>query len=73
MTQPTFFKRPQPTTLADLATLTGAQLADASLAERVVTGTASLDRAGPMHLAFCEQKKYADQLARTPCGRLSGE
>lgn len=68
MTQPTFFKRPQPTTLADLATLTGAQLADGSLGGRVVAGTASLDRAGPIHLTFCEQKKYAGQLARTHAG-----
>ena len=68
MTQPTFFKGPQPTTLADLATLTGAQLVDGSLGGRVVTGTAALDRAGPIHLAFCEHKKYADQLARTHAG-----
>lgn len=68
MTQPTFFKSPQPTTLADLATLTGAQLADASVGGRMLTGTAALDRAGPIHLTFCEQKKYTDQLARTHAG-----
>jgi UDP-3-O-[3-hydroxymyristoyl] glucosamine N-acyltransferase len=55
-------------TLADLAVLTGAQLADASHAERIVVGTASLDRAGPIHLAFCEHRKYADQLAQTHAG-----
>lgn len=68
MTQPTFFKRPPPMTLADLAVLTGAQLANASHAERVVVGTASLNSAGPVHLAFCEHRKYADQLAQTHAG-----
>src|SRR5262249_4569390 len=62
------FKRPQPTTLAELATLTGAQLANASHGGRVVTGTAALDRAGPIHLSFCEQKKYTDQLSKTHAG-----
>ncbi|MGL5165344.1 MAG: UDP-3-O-(3-hydroxymyristoyl)glucosamine N-acyltransferase [Afipia sp.] len=68
MAQPTFFKQPSPVTLADLATLTGAQLADASCADRLVAGTASLDRAGPGHLTFCENKKYAAQLEQTHAG-----
>lgn len=68
MAQPTFFKRPPPMTLADLAALTGAQLADASCADRVVTGAAALDRAGPTHLTFCENRKYAAQLALTHAG-----
>jgi len=68
MTQPTFFKRPSPVTLADLAALTGAELADASSADRLMTGVASLDRAGPRHLTFCEAKKYAAQLEQTYAG-----
>ncbi|CAN5175818.1 UDP-3-O-(3-hydroxymyristoyl)glucosamine N-acyltransferase [soil metagenome] len=68
MVQPTFFKRPSPVTLADLAALTGAQLADASCADRVISGTAALDRAGPRHLAFCDNKKYAAQLEQSHAG-----
>lgn len=68
MTQRTFFKRPSPVTLADLAALTGAQLADQSRADKVIAGAASLDRAGPGHLTFCENKKYAAQLEQTHAG-----
>ena len=68
MTQRTFFKRPSPVTLADLAALTGAQIADQSRADKVIAGAASLDRAGPGHLTFCENKKYAGQLEQTHAG-----
>ncbi len=68
MAQPTFFKQPSPVTLADLAALTGAELADPSCAGRTIAGTAALDRAGPMHLTFCENRKYAAQLAQTHAG-----
>lgn len=68
MTQPTFFKQPPPMTLADLAALTGAQLANASCADRVISGAAALDRAGPGHLTFCDSKKYAAQLEQTHAG-----
>ncbi|MES2752465.1 MAG: UDP-3-O-(3-hydroxymyristoyl)glucosamine N-acyltransferase [Pseudomonadota bacterium] len=68
MAQPTFFRPPPPVTLADLAALTGAQLVDPSSAERIVTGAASLDRAGPIHLTFCENRKYAAQLEQTHAG-----
>lgn len=68
MAQRTFFKHPSPVTLADLAMLAGAQLADPSCADRVVTGAASLDRAGPAHLTFCENRKYAAQLEQTHAG-----
>lgn len=68
MAQRTFFKHPSPVTLADLATLAGAELADPSCAGRIVTGAASLDRAGPAHLTFCESRKYAAQLEQTHAG-----
>lgn len=68
MAQPTFFKQPSPLTLADLAALTGAELVDSSCAGRTIAGTAALDRAGPMHLTFCENRKYAAQLAQTHAG-----
>src|SRR3984893_948046 len=68
MAQPTFFEQPPWSTLADIAALTGAHLADASRGGQQVRGLASLDEAGPMHLSFFDNLKYADQLAATKAG-----
>jgi UDP-3-O-[3-hydroxymyristoyl] glucosamine N-acyltransferase len=68
MAQPTFFEQPTLSTLAELATLTGADLADPSRAGQQVRELASLDEAGPMHLTFFDNLKYADQLASTKAG-----
>jgi UDP-3-O-[3-hydroxymyristoyl] glucosamine N-acyltransferase len=68
MAQPIFFERPALSTLADIAALTNAMLADASRAGQQVRGLASLDEAGPMHLTFFDNLKYADQLALTKAG-----
>ena len=68
MAQPTFFERPPLSTLAELAALTGADLADPSRAGQQVRELASLDEAGPMHLTFFDNLKYADQLASTKAG-----
>lgn len=68
MAQPTFFEQPPLSTLAELATLTGADLADPSRAGQQVRELASLDEAGPMHLTFFDNLKYADQLASTKAG-----
>ena len=68
MAQPTFFEQPPSSTLAELAALTKANLVDASRGGQVVKGLASLDEAGPMHLAFFDNLKYADQLASTKAG-----
>src|SRR3954452_10751651 len=65
MAQPTFFKQPPWSTLADIAALTGAHLVDASHAERKVRGLASLEEAGPSHLTFFDNLKYAGQLGQT--------
>jgi UDP-3-O-[3-hydroxymyristoyl] glucosamine N-acyltransferase len=68
MAQPTFFTKPPATALADVAALTKAQLVDPDRAGHVITGLASLDEAGPMHLAFFDNLKYADQLEATKAG-----
>jgi UDP-3-O-[3-hydroxymyristoyl] glucosamine N-acyltransferase len=68
MTDPIFFKRPQGLTVAEIATLTGATLSDPSRGDRLITGVASLDRAGPNDLAFLENLRYADGLAATGAG-----
>ncbi|MBR0717784.1 UDP-3-O-(3-hydroxymyristoyl)glucosamine N-acyltransferase [Bradyrhizobium liaoningense] len=68
MAQPTFFKKPPASALAEIATLTKAELVDPSRAGHVITGLASLDEAGPMHLTFFDNLKYADQLKATKAG-----
>ena len=68
MAQPTFFEQPPSSTLAELAALTQARLVDASRGGRQVRGLASLDEAGPMHLTFFDNLKYAGQLASTKAG-----
>src|SRR3569623_97340 len=68
MTQPGFFKQPEPMTLAEVAALTGAQLADPAPAGQTVSGTSTLDQAGPRDLAFFDKRKYGDELNRSHAG-----
>ena len=68
MAQPIFFQQPPLSTLAELATLTKARVVDSSRSGQQVRGLASLEEAGPMHLAFFDNLKYADQLAQTRAG-----
>src|ERR1019366_6947002 len=68
MAQPTFFEQPPLSTLAELAALTKAHLTDPSRGAQPVRGLASLDEAGPMHLTFFDNLKYAGQLASTKAG-----
>jgi UDP-3-O-[3-hydroxymyristoyl] glucosamine N-acyltransferase len=68
MAQPNFFQKPPPSTLADIAALTQVQLADPSRGNVQIKGLASLDEAGPMHLTFFDNPRYADQLALTKAG-----
>ncbi len=68
MAQPIFFKQPPSSTLAEIAALTKAVLVDPALGDRKIRGLASLDEAGPKHLAFFDNLKYADQLAATKAG-----
>src|SRR3982074_297396 len=68
MAQPTFFEQPPWSTLADIAALTKALLADPARGGQQVRGLASLEEAGPMHLTFFDNLKYAGQLASTKAG-----
>ena len=68
MAQPIFFKQPPSSTLAEIAALTGAVLADVSRGGQVIRAFASLDEAGPMHLAFFDNVRYVDQLKATKAG-----
>jgi UDP-3-O-[3-hydroxymyristoyl] glucosamine N-acyltransferase len=58
-----FFSEPPRLTLADIAEMTGAVLADSKAALVRITGLAVLDEAGPSHLTFLENARYAPQLA----------
>src|SRR4029079_3250939 len=68
MAQPNFFKQGPWSTLADIAALTKSVLAAPARGGHAIRGLASLDEAGPMHLAFFDNLKYADQLAATRAG-----
>ena len=70
MAQPVFFKQPSSSTLAEIAALAGAVLVDPARGGHVIRGLASLDEAGPMHLAFFDNLKYADQLQATKAGAV---
>ncbi len=68
MTQLTFFKQPGWSTLAEIAALTGAQLLDAGRSGQRINRLAAVDRAGPSHLTFFDNRKYLDQLTGTHAG-----
>jgi UDP-3-O-[3-hydroxymyristoyl] glucosamine N-acyltransferase len=68
MAQPTLFEEPPLTTLAEIAALAKAELVDLSKAGQRVKGLASLDEAGPAHLSFFDNVKYADQLVSSNAG-----
>ncbi|MCL2715314.1 MAG: UDP-3-O-(3-hydroxymyristoyl)glucosamine N-acyltransferase [Alphaproteobacteria bacterium] len=68
MTKPTFFKKPPRSVLTQVAAITEAELVDPGRGSDVITGLASLDEAGPMHLGFFENLKYIDQLKATKAG-----
>ncbi len=65
MSDPTFFPRPKPATVADVCSWTGASVGDDRAAYVVLEGVAPLDTAGPGDLTFLDNKKYIDRLATT--------
>lgn len=68
MTHPTFFRRPSPMTVAEIASLTKAELRDPAHGDRPIIGLAALQEAGPRHIAFFDNLKYADDAAATVAG-----
>lgn len=68
MAQPAFFKQGPASTLAEIAALTKAHLVDPARAGQRISGLASLVEAGPPHLVFFDNLRYADQLAQTRAG-----
>ena len=68
MAQSNFYRHREASTLAEIAALTSSELADASRADQRVTALAALDQAGPSHLCFFDNVRYADHLATTDAG-----
>ncbi|HEU0083654.1 MAG TPA: UDP-3-O-(3-hydroxymyristoyl)glucosamine N-acyltransferase [Bradyrhizobium sp.] len=68
MAQPRFLKQHPSSTLAEVAALTKAHLVDAARAEQRIEGLASLVEAGPPHIVFFDNLRYAEQLAQTRAG-----
>ncbi len=68
MAQHSFFATAPARSLADIATLAGAELADPAAGERPIAGLAALDEAGPRHVTFLENPKYLSQLAQCHAG-----
>ena len=64
-----FFTRSAPHTLGAIAERIGASL-DASLSERVLTGVAPLQAAGPGQLSFLDNRRYLPLLAQTRAGAV---
>jgi len=68
MPDPRFFEDLGPVRLGELAALTGAELADAGAADRLIAGVAVLAHAGGDHITFLSDRKYATELARVRPG-----
>jgi UDP-3-O-[3-hydroxymyristoyl] glucosamine N-acyltransferase len=68
MADPRFFRAAGPFTVADLARLTGAEIGGAGRAELSLEDVAPLDAAGPAHLTFLANPKYATALGQSNAG-----
>ena len=68
MADPRFFTVAGPLSVTELATRTGASIAGAADAERLLRDVAPLDAAGPDHLTFLDNRKYLDAFRRTGAG-----
>jgi UDP-3-O-[3-hydroxymyristoyl] glucosamine N-acyltransferase len=68
LADPRFFANAGPFTLAELAERAGAELRGAADPRRPVADVAPLEVAGPDHLSFLDNKKYADAFAASGAG-----
>jgi UDP-3-O-[3-hydroxymyristoyl] glucosamine N-acyltransferase len=68
MQHPGFFHRGGPFPLRDIATKVGAVLTNNDDGLRMIEDVRSLRDAGPDHIAFFDNRKYAKQLASTAAG-----
>src|SRR5512143_3006196 len=68
MPDPRFFEELGPVTLAELAALTGAELADRSAGPREVRGVSVMAGAGPDAITFVSDRKFLPQVRETKAG-----
>ena len=68
MSDPRFFQRAGPFSLAQIAEAVGGELADSATGDLIVEDIAPLDEAGAHQLSFLDNKKYLDALAQTSAG-----
>jgi UDP-3-O-[3-hydroxymyristoyl] glucosamine N-acyltransferase len=68
MADPRFFANKGPFTLGDIARRVDAELRPDADAGRLIDDIAALDAAGPSHLSFLDNPKYADAFASTAAG-----
>ncbi len=59
-----------PTSVGELARLTGAELADGADADRAITGVAPLDRAGAQDVGFLHDRRYVADLRASSAGAV---
>jgi UDP-3-O-[3-hydroxymyristoyl] glucosamine N-acyltransferase len=65
MSEPVFFPKNPPLTLRQIAEIAGAALPEGADPDSAVSGVAPLESAGGNDLAYMDNPKYADALART--------
>lgn len=68
MADPRFFKKAGPFTLAEIAQMSGAELADATAGQKTIEDVAPLQDATSVHLGFLDNKKYAAVFKQTKAG-----
>lgn len=68
MTDSRFYRREGPFSLARLAELSGAELADPAMAERMITDVAPLYRAAPEDISFLDNRKYVQAFETSGAG-----
>jgi UDP-3-O-[3-hydroxymyristoyl] glucosamine N-acyltransferase len=68
MSDPVFFRLRNPLTLAEIAGLTGAELAAGADPGRTIANVRPLDLAGPHDLAFFDSPRYREAFRATQAG-----
>jgi UDP-3-O-[3-hydroxymyristoyl] glucosamine N-acyltransferase len=68
MADPRFFSRAGPYSLESLAALTGARLADTTLADRIIEDVAPLETAGAADVTFLSNRKYTEAFTASRAG-----
>jgi UDP-3-O-[3-hydroxymyristoyl] glucosamine N-acyltransferase len=68
MADPRFFTSPAARTVAEIAALAGATLAPGAPADRRISGAATLEAAGPEHMAFLNNRRYVAAFKASAAG-----